>query len=83
MTDGRFRVEWISAAEGDKYARVLNEMQTVLDDMSEENLKSEIERLKPEMVKRLKTFPGVPGVPEAMEYSDKLSKAIIDLKEAE
>ena len=27
MTEGRFRIEWISAAEGDKYARVINEMQ--------------------------------------------------------
>ena len=38
MTPGRFRVEWISAAEGDKYARVINEMQTVLDDMTDEQL---------------------------------------------
>jgi heterodisulfide reductase subunit A len=82
MTEGRFRVEWISAAEGDKYARVLNEMQGVLDNMSKEDLKAEIEKLKPDMEKRLKKFPGVPGVPEAMEYSDLLSKAITDQKEA-
>ena len=30
MTPGRFRVEWISAAEGDKYARVINELQKAL-----------------------------------------------------
>lgn len=83
MTEGRFRVEWISAAEGDKYARVLNEMQAVLDNMSVEEIKAEIERLKPEMEKRLKRFPGVPGVPEAMDYSDILVKAITSQKEAE
>jgi hypothetical protein len=81
MTDGRFRVEWISAAEGDKYARVLNEMQAVLDDMSPEELQAEIEKLKPEMEKRLKRFPSVPGVPEAMIYSDTLTKAIRKQKE--
>ncbi len=54
MTKGRFRVAWISAAEGDKYARVLNEMQAVLDDMPLEKLKAEIDELKPQMEKRLK-----------------------------
>ena len=82
MTDGRFRIEWISAAEGDKYARVLNEMQATLDDISPEELQNEIERLKPEMEKRLKNFPGVPGVPEAMDYSEILAGAIAQLKEA-
>jgi heterodisulfide reductase subunit A2 len=81
MTDGRFRVEWISAAEGDKYARVLNEMQGTLDNMSPEELQGEIERLKPEMEKRLQRFPAVPGVPEAMDYADILTKAIKDAKE--
>jgi len=57
-------------------------MQEVLDNMPKESLQSEIERLKPEMEKRLKTFPNVPGVLEAMEYSDKLTKAIVDQKEA-
>ncbi len=82
MTEGRFRIAWISAAEGDKYARVLNEMQTVLDNIPPEELKAEIDRLKPEMSKRLKRFPGVPDVSEAMEYSDALTKVINELKEA-
>jgi len=81
MTDGRFRVEWISAAEGDKYARVLNEMQSTLDNISPDDLKKEIINLKPEMEKRLKNFPNVPGVDEAMDYSDTLVKAISAQKE--
>ena len=44
MTPGRFRVEWISAAEGDKYARVVNEMQAVLDSMSPKAYANEVER---------------------------------------
>jgi hypothetical protein len=34
------------------------------------------------MSKRLKKFPGVPGVEEAMVYSDKLVKAIANQLEA-
>jgi hypothetical protein len=82
MTNGRFRVEWISAAEGDKYARVLNEMQAVLDNIPKDELKTEIEKLKPEMSKRLKSFPSVPGVQDAMTYTDMLVEAIQVQKEA-
>ena len=82
MSDGRFRVEWISAAEGDKYARVLNEMQTSIDNIPKEVLLAEIEALKPQMEKRLKRFPGVPGVLDAMEYADTLTKAINLSKES-
>ena len=82
MTKGRFRVEWVSAAEGDKYARVLNEMQDVLDNIIPEELKAEIEKLKPQMSKRLRKFPGVPGVQEAMDYSDTLVDAITHQKES-
>jgi heterodisulfide reductase subunit A len=83
MTEGRFRVEWISAAEGDKYARVLNEMQVFLDNLSDEELKVEIEKLRPQMEKRLKNLPDVPGVHEAMDYSDIFTKAIQAAKETE
>jgi len=81
MSEGRFRVEWISAAEGDKYARVLNEMQETLDQIPKDKLRDEIERLKPEMEKRLKNFPSVPGIPDAMDYSDILVDAILKVKE--
>jgi len=77
MTPGRFRVEWISAAEGDKYARVINEMQEVLDGITPEQLRSEIERLKPDMTKRLNRFPNVPGVQSAMDFSEILASAMM------
>lgn len=77
ITPGRFRVEWISAAEGDKYARVLNEMQSVLDEMGHEKLSEEIKRMRPEVEKRLKKFPNVPGVKDAMAFSDIMQVAII------
>jgi len=49
--------------------------------MNTEDLKAEIEKLKPEMEKRLKNFPGVPGVKESMDYSDTLVDAIRHQKE--
>jgi coenzyme F420-reducing hydrogenase delta subunit len=77
MTEGRFRIEWISAAEGDKYARVLNEMQEVLDNMSKEELMAEIEKLRPTMEKRARRLREVPGVEEAYQYSEKLENVIV------
>jgi heterodisulfide reductase subunit A len=77
MTGGRFRVEWISAAEGDKYARVLNEMQATLDAIPEEQLLEEIERLRPQMEKRARRMREAPQVEEALEFADRLKAAMI------
>ncbi len=76
MTPGRFRVEWISAAEGDKYARVINEMQKVIDDLPHEQLMQEIERLRPEMEKRARRMYDTPGVDQAILYSDKMAQVM-------
>lgn len=77
MTPGRFRVEWISAAEGDKYARVINEMQATLDNIPEEELLAEIERIRPDMTKRLTRLPNVPGVQEAFFHSEVFIRAML------
>lgn len=77
MTPGRFRVEWISAAEGDKYARVINEMQAVIDGMGKETLLAEIERLRPEMEKRARRMREVPQVEEALAYAEAMQKAMV------
>ncbi|KKM16253.1 hypothetical protein LCGC14_1687710 [marine sediment metagenome] len=37
----RFRVEWISAAEGEKYARVIREMDQALKNMGQKRIKAE------------------------------------------
>jgi heterodisulfide reductase subunit A len=81
MTAGRFRVEWISAAEGDKYARVLNEMQATLDAIPEEQLLEEIEQLRPEMERRARRMRQVPVVEEAIEYSERLKAAMLAIAE--
>jgi heterodisulfide reductase subunit A2 len=76
MSPGRFRVEWISAAEGDKYARVINEMQKAIDDLGKDKLVEEIESLRPEMEKRARRMYEVPDVTSASDYSDTMVLAI-------
>ena len=76
MTPGRFRIEWISAAEGDKYARVINELQQVITGIGKEKLHQEIETMKPELEKRARRMYEVPQVTEASEYSDQMAIAM-------
>ncbi len=77
MTPGRFRIEWISAAEGDKYARVINEMQQALDNIPKEKLMAEIEELRPEMERRARRMREAPLVEEALEYSGRLEAVVL------
>ena len=76
MTPGRFRIEWISAAEGDKYARVLNEMQAVLDAIPKAKLLEEIERLRPELSKHREKISRIPQVEQALDYSERMKAAM-------
>jgi heterodisulfide reductase subunit A len=76
MTPGRFRIEWISAAEGDKYAAVLNDMQALLDTLPKDVLHEEIERLRPDMTKRARRMREAPGVDEALDYARALEAAM-------
>jgi len=83
MTPGRFRIEWISAAEGDKYARVINEIQETLDSIPKEKLLEEIEELRPQMEKRARRMREAPQVDEALEFSDRLKEAMTEMEVVE
>jgi heterodisulfide reductase subunit A len=63
----RFRIEWISAAEGAKYAQVIREMDETLRSFDPQALKEEIERVRPELERRLRRLPEIPRVAEALE----------------
>jgi len=76
MTPGRFRIEWISAAQGDKYARVLNEMQAVLDAIPKAKLLEEIETLRPELSKHREKISRIPQVEQALDYSERMKAAM-------
>jgi len=62
----RFRVEWISAAEGAKYAQVIREMDERLQSLGVERIKEENEKARPQLEKRLKRWVEVPGVAEVL-----------------
>jgi len=83
MTPGRFRIAWISAAEGDKYAQVINEMQAVLDSIPKEELLEEIESLRPQMERRARRMREVPQVEEALEYAERLKAVMTESEVAE
>ncbi|MFC1858000.1 hydrogenase iron-sulfur subunit [Thermodesulfobacteriota bacterium] len=57
ISSERFRLEWISAAEGDKYARVITEMDQTLKSIGKKRIKEENERAYPELEKRLSDIP--------------------------
>lgn len=66
----RFRVEWISAAEGEKYARVITEMDAKLASMDKEALRQETAKAQPEIAKRLRRWAAVPGMAEMLEEEE-------------
>jgi len=67
ISPSRFRVEWISAAEGQKYARVIREMDEVLRSFDPEVIRAENRAARPALEQRLRRWPEVPGVAEAWQ----------------
>jgi len=63
----RFRVEWISAAEGEKYARVISEMDAKLRSMDKEQIRAENRAAAQEISKRLARWKSVPDMAEFLE----------------
>lgn len=57
ISPDRFRVEWISAAEGEKYARVIKEMNRTLQDYGPARLRHENEQARSPLDKALEHVP--------------------------
>lgn len=53
----RCRLEWISAAEGDKYARIIIEMDQTLKRIGQKRIKEENAMASPKLEKRLGNIP--------------------------
>jgi heterodisulfide reductase subunit A len=66
----RFRVEWISAAEGQKYARVITEMDQMLKELGSERIKEENEQTREQLSRRLRRWREVPGVAKILGEDD-------------
>jgi coenzyme F420-reducing hydrogenase delta subunit len=62
----RFRVEWISAAEGAKYAQVINEMDETLRALGVVKIQSENDQARPKIEKILRKWSEVPEVAEVL-----------------
>jgi len=62
----RFRVEWISAAEGEKYARVITEMHRTLAQFDKDKLRAENEKARPTIERRLRRWKASPQMAELM-----------------
>jgi heterodisulfide reductase subunit A len=58
----RFRVEWISAAEGDKYARVITEMSRKLASFDKVALRAENEAARDGIARRLLRWKSLPDM---------------------
>ncbi|MEJ2717313.1 MAG: hydrogenase iron-sulfur subunit [Deltaproteobacteria bacterium] len=59
----RFRVEWISAAEGRKYAKVMNEMHETLKELGRVHIRQENETAMAALEKKLALVPDIVGAP--------------------
>ena len=71
----RFRVEWISAAEGEKYARVITEMSEKLASFDKEALRQETQAARAGIAKRLKRWKSVPHMAAFMEEEAREERA--------
>jgi len=66
ISPDRFRVEWISAAEGAKYSKVMREMHAKRLELGTDYIKAENAKVKPELERRLRRLPEIPEVAEAL-----------------
>jgi heterodisulfide reductase subunit A len=73
----RFRVEWISAAEGEKYARVITEMSAKLASLDKEALRHETANAAPDIAKRLSRWKGIPQMAELMAEEERLQEEVL------
>ncbi|OQA14555.1 MAG: putative glutamate synthase (NADPH) small subunit [Chloroflexi bacterium ADurb.Bin360] len=62
ISPGRFRLESVSATEGAKWARIMREMSTVVQELGPEGVRAENEKALPQLAKRLARMREVPEV---------------------
>jgi len=63
----RFRVEWISAAEGERYARVITEMSETLKSLPREQILAENREARESIERRLRRWKSSPQMAELMD----------------
>ncbi len=67
MTPGRFRQESVSATEGAKWSRIMQEASALITEMGPEAVKAESARMLPKLLRRLERAWQVPDVAVVLE----------------
>jgi len=70
FTEGRFRLESISATEGAKWAQIMTEASGLIREMGVDKVKAENDAARPQLVRRLRRMREVPDVAEALLLSE-------------
>jgi len=70
FTDGRFRVESVSATEGAKWSRIMREMSDTVRGLGVERIKEENAAARPQLTRLLRRMGEAPGVAEVLRLSD-------------
>lgn len=73
----RFRVEWISAAEGEKYARVITEMSQKLASFDKEALRRENEAARQAITQRLLRWRSLPDMAAVLAEEEEEEKEVV------
>ncbi|MFP3896867.1 MAG: hydrogenase iron-sulfur subunit [Anaerolineales bacterium] len=69
----RFRVEWISAAEGEKYARVITEMSEKLRSFDKEEIRAQNEEARDTIERRLSRWKESSQMTDLMKEEEVLA----------
>ncbi len=62
FTDGRFRVESVSATEGAKWSRIMREMSDTVRGLGIERIKEENAAARPQLTRLLRRMGEAPGL---------------------
>ncbi|MBC7254496.1 MAG: hydrogenase iron-sulfur subunit [Chloroflexi bacterium] len=74
----RFRVEWISAAEGEKYARVITEMSQKLASFDREALRRENEAARKAIMQRLLRWRLLPDMAAVLAEEEEEKEVVLE-----
>jgi heterodisulfide reductase subunit A len=69
ITEGRFRVESVSATEGAKWSRIMRETSSLILEMGREEIVAENDAARPQLTRFLRRMQDVPGVAEVLQLS--------------
>ncbi|MBN1249600.1 MAG: hydrogenase iron-sulfur subunit [Anaerolineae bacterium] len=69
ITEGRFRVESVSATEGAKWSRIMKETSALVRELGREQIIAENEAARPQLTRLLRRMQDAPGVSEVLQLS--------------